>query len=144
MGEVPLYSSWHAWSSGLHLICTLVTGPRRSLSPKLRDTRVYEPEIRAHLGNHSTPTQVCENEIASSCSFYSVFMGASIGYQRDLCSIAEQPAPAPHVAHPEGCAATRIVPVTVPRCQPLLRAADSGNHPFSITQESHYTGVHGP
>jgi len=29
---------------------TLVTGPRRSLSPKLSDTRVYEPQIRARLG----------------------------------------------------------------------------------------------
>ena len=27
---------------------------------------------------------------------------------------AEQPAPAPHLAHPEGCAALRIVLVTVP------------------------------
>ena len=37
----------------------------------------------------------------------------------DTCSadwyfIAEQPAPAPHLAHPEGCAALRIVLVTVP------------------------------
>ena len=29
---------------------TLVTGPRRSLSLKLSDARVYEPEIRARLG----------------------------------------------------------------------------------------------
>ena len=29
---------------------TLVTGPRRSLSIKLSDTRVYEPQIRARLG----------------------------------------------------------------------------------------------
>ena len=29
---------------------TLVTGPRRSLSLKLSDTRVYEPQIRARLG----------------------------------------------------------------------------------------------
>ena len=29
---------------------TLVTGPRRSLSLKLSDTRVYEPRIRARLG----------------------------------------------------------------------------------------------
>jgi len=28
---------------------TLVTGPRRSLSLKLSDTRVYEPQIRARL-----------------------------------------------------------------------------------------------
>ena len=30
---------------------TLVTGPRRSLSLKLGDTRVYEPQIRARLGS---------------------------------------------------------------------------------------------
>ena len=29
---------------------TLVTGPRRSSSLKLSDTRVYEPQIRARLG----------------------------------------------------------------------------------------------
>jgi len=33
---------------------TLVTGPRRSLSLKLSDTKVYEPQIRARLGNHNT------------------------------------------------------------------------------------------
>jgi len=31
---------------------TLVTGPRRSLSLKLSDTRVHEPQIRARLGYH--------------------------------------------------------------------------------------------
>ena len=30
-------------------------------------------------------------------------------------SVAEQPAPTPHLAHPKGCAALRIVLVTVPR-----------------------------
>ena len=34
---------------------------------------------------------------------------------RDLYFIAAQPAPALHLAHPEGCAALRIVLVTVPR-----------------------------
>ena len=34
---------------------------------------------------------------------------------RDWYFIAEQPAPALHLAHPEGCAALRIVLVTVPR-----------------------------
>ena len=34
---------------------------------------------------------------------------------RDWYFIAEQPAPAPNLAHPEGCAALRIVLVTVPR-----------------------------
>ena len=35
--------------------------------------------------------------------------------KRGWYSIAEQPAPAPHLAHPEGCAALRIVLVDVPR-----------------------------
>ena len=34
---------------------------------------------------------------------------------RDWYVIAEQPAPAPHLAHSEECAALRIVLVTVPR-----------------------------
>ena len=34
---------------------------------------------------------------------------------RDWYFIAEQPAPAPHLAQPEGCAVLRIVLVTVPR-----------------------------
>jgi len=33
---------------------TLVTGPRRSLSLELSDTRVYEPQIRARLGTTLT------------------------------------------------------------------------------------------
>jgi len=32
------------------LLLTLVTGPRRSLSLKLSDTRDYEPQMRARLG----------------------------------------------------------------------------------------------
>ena len=36
---------------GAQVVFTLVTGPRRSLSLKLSDTRVYEPQIRARLGN---------------------------------------------------------------------------------------------
>ena len=40
----------------------------------------------------------------------------SVGIQslRDWYLSAEQPAPAPHLAHPEGCAALRIVLCTVP------------------------------
>ena len=37
---------------------TLVTGPRRSLSLNLSDTKVYEPQIRARLGNHNTTVGV--------------------------------------------------------------------------------------
>jgi len=39
----------------LILFFTLVTGPRRSLSLKLSDTNVYEPQIRARLGTTATP-----------------------------------------------------------------------------------------
>ena len=35
--------------------------------------------------------------------------------ERYWCFIAAQPAPTPHLANPEGCAAPRIVLVTVPR-----------------------------
>ena len=34
---------------------TLVTGPTRSLSLKLSETRGYEPQIRARLGTPQTP-----------------------------------------------------------------------------------------
>ena len=47
--------------------------------------------------------------------------------QRDWYFIAEQPAPAPHLAHPEGCAAQRIVLVTVPR---VSRSCDHFPHGF--------------
>ena len=40
---------------------------------------------------------------------------ASPSHVARLVSIAEQPAPAPHLAHPEEYAALRIVPVNVPR-----------------------------
>ena len=34
--------------------------------------------------------------------------------RRDWCFIAEQSAPAPHLAHSGGCAASRLVLITVP------------------------------
>ena len=37
---------------------TLVTGPRRSLSLKLNDTRVYEPQMRTRLGTIAHDMQV--------------------------------------------------------------------------------------
>ena len=39
---------------------TLVTGPRRSLSLKLSDTRVYEPQIRARLRRVHPQTIRCQ------------------------------------------------------------------------------------
>ena len=51
---------------------------------------------------HAPPPKLC-------CS-----RGAGRG-QRNWYRIAEQPAPAPRLAHPEGCAALRSVLVAVPR-----------------------------
>ena len=39
----------------LFFFFTLVTGPTRSLSLKLSDARVYEPQIRARLGTTCVP-----------------------------------------------------------------------------------------
>ena len=44
-----------------------------------------------------------------------MLLGARLVKERSWCVIAKQPAPAPHLAHPKGCAALRIVLVTVPR-----------------------------
>ena len=48
--------------------------------------------------------------------------------RRDWYFVAERPAPAPHLAHPEGCAALRIVLVAVPRvcrsCEHVLDGFD--------------------
>ena len=38
------------WPFFFCILCTLVTGPRRSLGPHLSDKRVYEPYIRARRG----------------------------------------------------------------------------------------------
>jgi len=42
-------------------------------------------------------------------------LGFAADLRRDCYFIAEQPAPAPHLAHPEGCATLHIGHVTVPR-----------------------------
>ena len=65
--------------------------------------------------------------------------------RRDWYLIAE-PAPAPHLAHPEGCAALRIVLVTVPRvyrscehfpdARPAPSAAAPGNENINIPEKS--------
>ena len=58
LAHKKLPSPWQVdGGSALHLAClyfffffTLVTGPSRSLSLKLSDTRVYAPQIQARLG----------------------------------------------------------------------------------------------
>jgi len=52
---------WHGKdmfeSGNFFFFFTLVTGPRRSVSLKLSDTRVCEPQMRARLG---TTAHLCE------------------------------------------------------------------------------------
>ena len=48
---------WSRVSGFFFFFFTLVTGPRRSLSLKLSDANVYEPQIRARLGNHNTTSR---------------------------------------------------------------------------------------
>ena len=60
--------------------------------------------------------------------------------QRDWYFIAEQPAPAPHLAHPEGCAALLIVLVTVPRVNSVSLAAGrqaEGLRPYVVASPTH-------
>ena len=45
---------------------TLITGPRRSLSLKLSDTRVYEPQIRTRLG---TAAHLCKAVVLKLCVY---------------------------------------------------------------------------
>jgi len=47
---------YRQFSTSSFFFFTLVTGPRRSLSLKMSDTRVYAPQIRARLG---TTAQFC-------------------------------------------------------------------------------------
>ena len=50
----------------------LVTGPRRSLSLKLSDMRVYEPWIRDRLGNHNSPYPLSSDFLSLHAKVYSV------------------------------------------------------------------------
>ena len=55
------------------------------------------------------------SDFARHWSHLSLFGVENTWFCRDWYVIAEPPAPAPHLAHPEGSAALRIAPVTVPR-----------------------------
>jgi len=60
----PCLHPWLICDVRILFFFTLVTGPRRSLSLQLSDTRVYEPQIRAHLGTTlRIGCQTCEQEM---------------------------------------------------------------------------------
>jgi len=57
----------------------LVTGPVRSLSLKLSDTRVYEPQIRARLGCRGSPLAMNAPETPLLSAFaFQVLTGETI------------------------------------------------------------------
>jgi len=67
---------------------TLVTGPRRSLSLNLSDTRVYGPQIRARSFQHHPPSNVirCDR------------LCFRLGYQRDTLTREREGAAVPRRA----------------------------------------------
>ena len=75
-------------------------------------------------------------------------VGAANVGKRDWCLIAEQPAPAPHLAHPEGCAALRIALVTVPRvsrsCEHFVDGFDLHLHTFPSVLHIRQSGFRWP
>ena len=74
------------------------------------------PLPRATPCRGAPPVRDCYlNLLRLQLSDTNVYAGRVRRSLRDRYFIAEQPAPAPHLAHPEGCAALRIVLVTVPR-----------------------------
>ena len=98
MGEVPLYAS--PLSSEIGTCKTAVES---------RFWSCLEPFPEQHFQNASS-------------------LDGGAGFQnRDWYFVAEQPAPAPHLAHPEGCAALRIVPVTVPRASRSCKHFQDGS-----------------
>ena len=115
MGEVPLYRIGTDRPASGH-----IGPPRESHSAQVPHVWGQAP----HRSSWSDFTQV-----TSTLGQVSTFgpSGIRLGARtrrhaweqsrllRDCYFIAEQAAPAPHLAHPEGCAALRILLVTVPR-----------------------------
>jgi len=95
-------------------------------------SNVIPRRARSGLASSKASSLLFSRMIKSSSSYSS----STCSTLRDWCFIAEQPAPAPHFAHLEGCAALRIVRVTVvrqifvksfPRCRVVrLRPGTSG------------------
>ena len=83
------------------------------------------------------PTLPCPTQpFRASSDFH--FPKRSHPTQRDWYFIAEQPAPAPHLAHPEGCAALRIVPS---RASPHAYAGHEGSLLTPISVRSRASAV---
>ena len=113
MSEVPLYDP-AVWPGGLprafgsrgvccfnaaSIVMHLMQG-KDGLNARLESNKEVEEDLmKSKDGPH------CEGLVSKP----------PLLLQRDWYLTAVQPAPAPHLAHPEGCAAPRIVLVTVPR-----------------------------
>ena len=86
----------------------------------MRRTSLVKVNLDLGQGQTRQSRRRCEcvsaDEKSSLCAWMSPRSSVNCAKpNRDWYFIAEQPAPAPHLAHPEGCAALRIVLATVPR-----------------------------
>ena len=76
---------------------TLVTGPRRSLSLQLRDTRVYEPQTRARLGTTVHFCKVVVHPVLASTKFLSPLRCAQVilisSLSSEMASLGNQTLP---------------------------------------------------
>jgi len=78
----------------LLLLYSLVTGPRRSLSLKLSDKRVYEPQIRARLGTAAHFCEVVVLKMRAVC--LSPTLLPALGFDLQICClIAPSSSPPP-------------------------------------------------
>jgi len=75
----------------LHFFFTLVTGPIRSLSLNLSDTRVYEPQIRARLGRWASGW-TCRRAPTSSSRKFSIRSCSAKAWSKPLpCTLNPEP-----------------------------------------------------
>ena len=69
------------------------------------------------------------------------FISSQLKMSTDWYFLAGQPAPATHLAHPEGCAALRIVLVTVPRVSRSFEIFPDGFDPHLLQYSCPHSGV---
>ena len=100
---------------------------KREFKPPWREAGSDPPAQRgSEAGSNLRPIDSCITQLEAQGPYRTCNESkeeeAQRERERDWYVIAQKPAPAPHLAHPEGCAALRIVPVTMPR------ASRSGEH----------------
>ena len=96
------------------------TDPPGSGASKDHDADGYsggneEGEENEEQGGGSNVQMLFRDDLSELSSIDDSALGDDVRASRYWRFIAEQPVPAPHLAHPEGCATLRVVLITVPR-----------------------------